>query len=301
MFTSCEQTDKRTAQVDWNGERPGRHRPIYGSLLTENGAGQLMEPNPQFTIDKALRPCRVTKALLVDLERSIASTFVDLVRDAKNPIRTTTITISDNRGEEKLPSAELMLGSQFHDSVSEVLLEMMIRSEGSDLTAASLLTVRLRFRARARPTLRIVLQYPRAREQAIGLEDRILRIMNSNFDDSRFFRAPKDLRELLALFAFAGVLVVVAVTWDAVSNGKYVQLATDSFFFWLLLVALAVAYLVVSIRYFPQCAFDSKRRTYLDDQKSWAKKAIWSLIAINLIGSTVGGALVQRITAFLRS
>lgn len=152
-----------------------------------------MEPNPQFTISKTLRPCRVTKSLLLDLERNVSATLADIAADGDNTRKATNLSITDADGEEVLTSAEQLAGDQFPNSTKQVQLEMTVRSIRHEKKAAVVLTVRLNFSESSRPTLRIILQCPRARDQAVGLEGRVRRLMENSFDHSRFFHPPTAL------------------------------------------------------------------------------------------------------------
>lgn len=258
-----------------------------------------MEPNPQFAINTTLPPCRVTKSLLVDLQKNISVTLLDIARSDAKQTEQSKVSITDAHGEEMLLSAEQMMGTQFPDSTIEVGLELSLSTEGTSQNPAVVLKVNLRFRRKHRPALRILLQCPRARDQAKGLEDRIRRIMDENFDDSIFFRPNKSVREFIALFVAFGSIFWLLFVGGSLFERKYSDLVSNTFFFWSLLFAVLWAYLIVCIRYFPQCSFDTKRRTALDSQKDWAKRAVWTLIFVNVLLVAVGQMLVARVRSFL--
>lgn len=257
-----------------------------------------MEPNPQFAINTILPPCRVTKSLLVDLQKNISATLLDIARSDARHAEQSKVSITDEHGEEAFFSAEQMTGNQFPDSTNEVCLELSLSAEGTDQYPATVLKVSLRFRPKHRPALRILLQCPRARDQAKGLEDRIRRIMDENFDDSVFFRPNKSVRESLALFVAFGSIFWLLFAGGSLFERKYSDLTTSTFFFWSLLFAVMWAYLIVCIRYFPQCSFDTKRRAALDGQKDWAKRAVWTLIFVNFLLVAVGQMVVARARSF---
>lgn len=257
-----------------------------------------MEPNPQFAINTTLPPCRVTKSLLVDLQKNISATLLDIARSGARQTERSKISITDAHGEEVFSSTEQMTGTQFPDSTNEVCLELSLSTEGTDQYPATILNVNLRFRPKHRPVLRVLLQCPRARDHAKGLEDRIRRIMDENFDDSIFFRPNKAVRESLALFVAFGSIFWLLFTGGSLFERKYGDLTTDVFFFWTLLFAVMWSYLIVCIRYFPQCSFDTKRRAALDSQKDWAKRTVWTLIFVNVLLITAGQMVIGRVRSF---
>lgn len=258
-----------------------------------------MEPHPQFSIDTTLPACRVTKALLSDLESNVAATLSDIVRDGGDVTSSIQLSIKDGSGEETLTSAQVISGTLFSDSTSEIQLSIAARTQGATERPISIATVRLRFRKKSRATLLIILQCARARDQAVALKDRILRVLSDSIDDVRFFRPPKSLRELLIGAAALGTLFWTLFLWEAVSERKYDQLQTDTFLFWSILIAFFWIYPIVCERYFPYCAFATKRRVELDEQRSWAKKAVWTLIVSNLVVGTVGAALAQKLASWM--
>lgn len=257
-----------------------------------------MEPNPQFSIDKILRPCKVTRSLLGDLERTVVSTLDDVARGGTDVKRSVALVVSDDRGNEKFHSAEAIVGSMFHDSVSEIALEITMRVNGGDASGALLATVRLKFSQKARPSLQIIMQCPRAREQAIGLEERIVRVLDPNVESARLFQVSKDnVDGLLAIWCF-GVVFWALVASDMVVDRSYAEV-TNTFLFWTIVLTFLGSYSLVCRRYFPPTTFDTRQRLLLDEQKSWAKKAIWSLIGVNFVALTLGGMIVERIRSVL--
>jgi hypothetical protein len=254
-----------------------------------------MEPNPQFSIDKVLHPCKVTKSLLIDLERTILATVEDVARGGKGVKRSVSLVITDDRGDEKLHSGEAIVGTLFHDSVSAVSLEVSMQGNGSDSSAALLATVRLKFSQKARPSLQIIMQCPRAREQAIGLEERIGRILDPNIDDAWYFHTSKDGLDSLSIFCGMGIVFWLFYLSDAITERDHAALASNTFLFWTVLFTLIPSYVVVCRRYFPPSTFDTKQRASMDEQKSWAKKTVWSLVGVNVVAASVGGLIVDRI------
>ncbi|HKU16430.1 MAG TPA: hypothetical protein VJQ52_18715 [Steroidobacteraceae bacterium] len=251
-----------------------------------------MEPNPQFTITRTLRPCRVTKSLLLDLERSISATLADIAGDSDKPRKVTTLTITDADGEEVLKSAELIGGDQLPNSTNQVQLSMSVETRG-DEKASVALTVRLVFKSSVRPVLRIVFVCPRARDQAVGMEGRVMRLMENSFDHSRFFHPSSTGSAIAFTLAVAGGFLWLVATLNLL--GKADSKFSSGLYFWLTAVPFtAVAYVFVCARYYPDTAFDTKRRAELDEQKGWAKKALWSLIGINLIA----GTLLEKLKAY---
>lgn len=257
-----------------------------------------MEPNPQFTISRKLRPCRVTKNLLLDLERSISATLVDIAGDGDRVRKKIRLSITDADGEEVLASAEQISGDQFPNSTKEVRLEMSVTLDSAE-SPAVLLTARLSFNARNVATLRIILQCPRARDQAVGLERRVVRLMDNAFDNSRFFHPPESLLDFLGVICAFGGLLWLIITVPALWEGDIAKFSSDEYVSWSGALLGLLFYVIVCARYFPECAFESKRRAELDDQKAWAKKAVWSLIAINFLIFTIGSAVVLKVRSYL--
>jgi hypothetical protein len=257
-----------------------------------------MEPNPQFSIDRILRPCKVTKSLLGDLERTTVSTLDDVARGGSDVKRSVALVVSDDRGNEKFHSADAIVGSLFHDSVSEIALEVTMRVNGSDSGGALLATVRLRFSQKARPSLQIIMQCPRAREQAIGLEERIVRVLDPNVESARMFQVSKDNVDGLFGFWGFGMFFWALVATDMIVDRSFAEV-TNTFLFWTIVLTLLGSYVLVCRRYFPPTTFDTRERSLLDEQKSWAKKAIWSLLGVNFVALTLGGMIVERIRSVL--
>lgn len=258
-----------------------------------------MEPNPQFSIDKVLRPCKVTRSLLSDLERTVVSTLDEVARGGSDVKRSVALVISDDRGNEKFHSADALVGSLFHDSVSEIVLEVIMRVSGGDASAALLATVRLRFSQKARPSLQIIMQCPRAREQAIGLEERIVRVMDPSVEDARIFQASEDTLGGLLWLWVLGMIIWTPSVGGALAERNYSELTGDKFLFWTLFLALVGSYILVCRRYFPPTTFDTRRRTLLDEQKNWARKTVWSLVGVNVLAVTIGGMVIERIRSLL--
>lgn len=92
-----------------------------------------MEPNPQFTITTRLRPCRVTKSLLLDLERSIGATLSDIAGASGKSQKATKLSITDEDGEEILASAEQISLDQFQNSTKQIQLEVSVTSNWAAL------------------------------------------------------------------------------------------------------------------------------------------------------------------------
>ncbi len=143
------------------------------------------------------------------------------------------------------------------------------------------------------------MQCARARDHAVGLKDRILRLLSDNVDNARFFRPGRSTIEVLTAIAGLGTLIWALVVWDIFQKQEFDSLYTNSFWFWSTLLAVLWAYPLISTRYFPNCIFESKRRLELDEQRSWAKKAVWSLIASNLVVGVLGTAIAARVVTLL--
>jgi hypothetical protein len=254
-----------------------------------------LEPNPQFTITRSLRPCRVTKTLLLDIERNVSATLADIAGEADKPRKATSLSILDADGEEVLTSSEQLAGDQFPNSTKQVQMELSVRTSG-DEKASIVLTVRLLFKSSARPSLRIVFQCPRARDQAVGLEGRIMRLMDNSFDRSRFFHPPEVVQGIVWVASFIGglgwLLMTLSLIGNDVSESSKVN-PTMYFAFTVVLITVSV-YRIVCSRYYPEVVFDTKHRAELDDQKSWAKKAVWSLIGVNILAA----ALLERLREY---
>lgn len=276
----------------------GWHANKKVSADAHSDKGTHMEPNPQFTITRTLRPCRVTRSLLLDLERNISATLADIAGDADKPSKATSLSIVDADGEEVLASAEQIAGDQLPNSTKQVQLEMSVKTSGEQ-KARIVLTVRLVFITRSLPTLRIILQCPRARDQADGLEGRVMRLMDNSLDESRFFHPSLNMVGFLGAMGVMGGVLWFAFSVAVIWQRQFSNLAADWYVIATATLFTLWAYLYVCSEYFPACAFDTKRRAELDERKAWAKKAIWSLFGVNLLVLTVGGFLLQKVRSYL--
>lgn len=251
-----------------------------------------MEQNSQFRVDKVLLPCRVTRSLVAELEKAIAPLLNDIVSGCQGKV-TTRIVISDASGDETLNSSAAIITPLFSDSTSELQIEV-IGNVDSQVPGTPGASVRIRFRAESPPALRIVVQSPRAREQALGMLDRIYRILDSYSEGSKWLRASRSTREAILLFGALIAIFCLLVVWDAVKTGAIPALPSRSFLFWSVLAVCLLGYVFVSGRFFPACAFDTKTRARLDEQKTWAKRALWSLIYVDLLVLLLGGLLLEQ-------
>ncbi len=96
---------------------------------------------------------------------------------------------------------------------------------------------------------------------------------------------------LIALFC-------LLVGWDAIKTNKIPELVSPTFSFWSVLSICLLGYVFVSGRFFPACAFDTKVRARLDEHKTWARRALWTLIYVDRVVLVLGGLLLEQAKPF---
>jgi hypothetical protein len=237
---------------------------------------------PEFALDRSLRPCLLTRDLLAQIEKYLATAERDLMGEIRcAPDRKFDLSVHDAFGVETFSSASAIPTAGFPESTENVrlTLETFDGEDPAELTGRYL-KLKLAFRGRHGNRLLLRIRGPQSRERVVGLVDRIDQLVHANALDGGFLRTQEELTGIVGAFAFLGGFFWLFATYNGITKSPPVA-PTHEYWAWTAAITSAASYWAFVRFFVPACAFETRRWSKLDEWRRWAKLGLAGVVVLD--------------------